>query len=148
FGVGGQVLMPSRGRDSVCFDAPRPAYGSQPLSSAKEFYAGSAYGSAFEQMESIAKPLPLHGHGSVVYTPSKPPTNFRPTHLELRAPLPSAKLVKRLHEEADFLLLLSNFDDRNRGPLRTLFPMKMVDYTAAAVAILVVAPEDASIANY
>src|SRR5262249_11798624 len=147
-GVSGQVLLPSRGRDSVWFDAPRRGYASRTCSSAKIFYAGSLYGSAFEQLESIAEALALRSHHLVVYTPSTPPTSFRPTHLELRAALPSSELVKRVHEEADILLLLSNFDQGHRETLHTLFPSKMVDYTAAAVAILVVAPEDSCIAAY
>lgn len=145
FGASGDVLLPSRSRDSFYFSAPR-AGATEPLRNAKVFYAGSIYGAAFETMERIGAALAARGHRFIVYTPSGPPAGFAPQHMELRPPLPSAELVERLHDEADILLLLSDFSERES--LRTLFPSKMVDYTAAAVPILAVAPEDACIARH
>ena len=68
--------------------------------------------------------------------------------LEIRAPLSSSELVRQLHEEADLLLLLTSFEPDLMEVIRTQFPSKMVDYTAAAVPILVVAPEQSGIADY
>ena len=145
FGVKGDVLLPVRGPGSVFFRAPR-LVPPQSVSAGKVFYAGSLYGDGFAAMEKIGEALAARGHRLVVYTPSQPSADFRPRHIELRPPLPSAELVQKLHDEADLLLLLSDFSQRES--LRTLFPSKMVDYTAAAVPILVVAPEDACIARY
>lgn len=147
FGVSGQVLLPFRGCNSTWFDAPRFEYASRCATKVKVFYAGSLYGSAFQQLERIAEAISSNGHHLVAYTLSDPPADFHPKYLDLRSPISSSEeLVIRLHEDADILLLLSNFDDRDA--LRTLFPSKMTDYTAAAVAILVIAPEDSAIAEY
>lgn len=51
-------------------------------------------------------------------------------------------LVERLHREADVLLVPSSFSDANRLNQRLLFPSKLVDYTAAGVALLVWGPAD------
>jgi len=147
FGVAGEVLLPSRGRDSVFFRQPRDPDGGV-LAEAKVFYAGSVYGDTFKVMEDMARALRARGHRLIVYSPNRPPADLKLQHLEVRPPVPSADLVKALHEEADVMLLLTNFDQRNREAVQTLFPSKLVDYTGAAVAILVVAPEDACITAY
>lgn len=147
FGVPGQVLMPCRGRDSVVFPAPRES-GFAADGGLRVIYAGSVYGRVFGQLEEIAAALQAKGHRLILYTPSEPPSDFKPVHLEIRRPLASSELVRRLHEEADLLLLLGNFDPSMREISRTQFPSKLVDYTAAAVPILVVAPEDSCVASY
>lgn len=146
FGVKGQVLLPSRGRDSVFFRDPPPRVAA-PLEKAKIFYAGSVYGQGFEVLDEIAVALLAKGHRLIVYSPSATAT-LRPRALELRAPLSSADLVRKLHEEADLLLLLTSFAPQNREVVSTLFPSKMVDYTAAAVPVLGVAPEYACVVDY
>lgn len=147
FGADGEVLLPSRGRDSVWFGEPR-ADVAQKKAGLTVVYAGSLYGRGFEVLEQVGAELARHGHRLVIYTPSKPSPSLAVSHLELRAPLPSQELVRRMHEEADILLLWTDFSPDNRGVVRTLFPSKMVDYTAAAVPILVVAPEDACIVQF
>ncbi len=146
FGVPGEVLLPSRGRDSIFFGEPPPRVVA-PLENAKIFYAGSIYGQGFEALDEIAVALRAKGHRLIVYSPSTPAT-LRPRALELRAPLPSADLVRTLHKEADILLLLTSFAPENREVVSTLFPSKMVDYTGAAVPVLVAAPEYACIVDY
>jgi glycosyltransferase involved in cell wall biosynthesis len=96
----------------------------------------------------LAGALAAGGHRLILYTPSNLPPGFKPGHLEIRAPLSSPELVRRLHEEADLLLLLTSFEPGLMEVIRTQFPSKMVDYTAAAVPILVVAPEQSGIADY
>jgi glycosyltransferase involved in cell wall biosynthesis len=146
FGVKGDVLLPVRGRDSIFFRTPRPP-SDKPLQSAKVFCFGSIYGNSFARLNEIGAALAARGHRLIVYTLSQPAPGFRAQNIELRPPQPSiTELVKSVHNEADVLLLLTDFSQRES--LRTLFPSKMVDYTAAAVPILVVAPEDASIAQY
>lgn len=147
FGCDGQVLLPSRGRESVSFEAPRSG-GFAQGGKLKVFYAGSVYGKAFEELKLMAGALAAVGHRLILYTPSKLPQGFDPGNLEIRAPLSSSDLVRRLHEEADLLLLLTSFEPGLMEVIRTLFPSKMVDYTAAAVPILVVAPEQSGIADY
>lgn len=146
FGVKGEVLLPSRGRDSVFFREPPPRVA-VPLEKAKIFYAGSIYGKGFEVLDEIAVALRIKGHRLVVYSPSTP-TTLRPQALEIREPLPSGELVRKLHEEADLLLLLTSFAPENRNGVATLFPSKIVDYTAAAVPVLVAAPEYACVVDY
>lgn len=147
FGCEGQVLLPSRGRASVSFDAPRSG-GFAQSGQLKVFYAGSVYGKAFEELKLLAGALMAVGHRLILYTPSNLPPGFEPGHLEIRTPLSSSELVRQLHEEADLLLLLTSFEPDLMEVIRTQFPSKMVDYTAAAVPILVVAPEQSGIADY
>jgi hypothetical protein len=147
FGVEGDVLLPSRGRDSLSFGAPRPDVA-QKKAGLNVVYAGSLYGRGFEVLEQVAAELARNGHRLVVYTPSQPQPGVKLVHMDLRAPIPSRELVERMHAEADLLLLWTDFSLADRDVVRTLFPSKMVDYTAAAVPILVVAPGEACIASY
>jgi hypothetical protein len=147
FGCDGQVLLPSRGRESVSFAAPRSG-GFAHVGKLKIFYAGSVYGKVFEELKLLAEALASSGHRLIVYTPSGLPQGFDPGHLVFRPPVSSSDLVRQLHEEADLLLLLTSFEPGLMEVLRTQFPSKLVDYTAAAVPILVVAPEQSSVAAY
>lgn len=147
FGAEGEVLLPSRGRDSLWFGEPR-ADVAHKKTGLNVVYAGSLYGRGFEVLEQVGAELARHGHRLVVYTPSQPPPSLALSHLDLRAPLPSQELVQRMHDEADILLLWTDFSPANREVVRTLFPSKMVDYTAAAVPIVVVAPQDACIVQF
>ncbi len=147
FGVDGQVLMPSRGCDSVCFSEPRSDIARK-VNCLNVVYAGSISGHGFEVMESIAAEFARRGHQLVLYTPSQPPPSLNFSHLVLRPPIASAELIDQLHREADLLLLWTDSSESIREVVRTLFPSKMVDYTAAAVPIVVVAPQDACIVRY
>jgi len=146
FGVDGDVLLPLRGSDSVFYGEPGPR--TRPSTGAQVFYAGSLSGEGFRALDEIAGALAAKGHRLIVYSPSAPSGGFKTRHLELRPPIPSAELVAKLHEEADVLLLFTDFSAASREGMQTLFPSKLVDYTAAAVPILVLAPPDASIVDY
>lgn len=147
FGVDGEVLLPSRGRDSLCFEAPRPSIDDK-TSGLTVTYAGSLNGRGFERLEAFANEIVRHGHQLVVYTPSKPPSGIKLSSMQLRAPVSSRALVRQMHDESDLLLLWTDFAPENEEVIRTLFPSKMVDYTAACVPILVVAPKYACINDY
>lgn len=147
FGVPGEVLLPSRGRGSVFYTEPR-AEGFGKSGKLKVFYAGSIYGRVFNEIRQLGDALAKDGHRLILYTPSKNPPGLNTGHLEIRAPLPSSELIRRLHEEADLLLLLTSFEPELLEIMRTQFPSKLVDYTAAAVPILFVAPKESCIAAY
>lgn len=147
FGVGGDVLLPSRDAEAVVFDKPR-AIASGAAKPAKIFYAGSITRQGFREVDAIAGALQNHGHRLILYSGTKPPEGFVPQHIERRDPVPAAELVQRLHEEAELLLLYTDFSSSMREVVKTLFPSKLVDYTAAAVPIMVVAPDYACIVDY
>jgi hypothetical protein len=147
FGAEGEVLLPSRGRESISFAHPRAGL-TEKSTGLNIVYAGSLSRRGFEVLESFAAELARGGHKLTVYTPSEAPPSVKVSALHVHRPLKSAELVRRLHEEADLLLLWTDFDPDIREVVRTLFPSKMTDYTAAAVPILVVAPEDACIVRY
>ena len=147
FGVPGEVLLPSRDPQAVVFSKPREQ-ASTPIQSAKIFYAGSITRQGFREVDAIAGVLKENGHQLILYSGTKPPEGFTPQHIERRDPVPAAQLVERLHEEADLLLLYTDFSSSMREIVKTLFPSKMVDYTAAAVPIVVVAPGYACIVDY
>ncbi|MFM6173234.1 MAG: glycosyltransferase [Sphaerospermopsis kisseleviana] len=147
FGVAGDVLLPSRDAQAVVFDKPR-AIASGVAKPAKIFYAGSITRQGFREVDAIAGALRKKGHRLILYSGTKPSDGFTPQHMERREPVPAAELVQRLHEEADLLLLYTDFSSAMRGIVKTLFPSKLVDYTAAAVPIMVVAPDYACIVDY
>ena len=147
FGVGGDVLLPSREAGAVVFSKPREEVGT-PVHSAKIFYAGSITRQGFREVDAIAGVLKKRGHRLILYSGTKPPVGFTPQHIERRDPVPAAELVHRLHEEADLLLLYTDFSAPMRDVVKTLFPSKLVDYTAAAVPIVVAAPDYACIVDY
>jgi hypothetical protein len=147
FGIDGEVLLPSRGRESIWFGTPRHGVENK-TTGLIVAYAGSVYGGNFLALDAVAGALAERGHKLVIYTPSVPPKDFQARFLEIRAPLPSNDLIKELREEADILLLWTDFSPANREVVRTLFPSKMVDYTAAAVPIVAIAPQDACIVDF
>lgn len=149
FGVPGGVLLPSRSAKGVVFSKPRASL-QDPIRSGKIFYAGAVSSQSFREMDAIAGILKGKGHQLIIYSGIKPPPGFTPQYLERRPPVSAAELVEieRLHEEADMLLLYSDFSSSAREVVKTLFPSKLVDYTAAAVPIVVVAPEDTCITDY
>lgn len=147
FGVPGDVLLPSRGKDSIYYTEPR-ASGFGKSGKLKIFYAGSVYGRVLDELKKLADVLTQDGHRLIVYTPSPIPATYKNDPLEIRAPLSSSELTKKLHEEADLLLLLTSFEPELLPVLRTQFPSKLVDYTAAAVPILFVAPKESCVAAY
>jgi glycosyltransferase involved in cell wall biosynthesis len=147
FGAEGEVLLPSRGPSSPFHTEPRhrEASSSRGL---KIFHAGSISGRSFPQVDAIAGALSTRGHRLILYTASKPSRGFQPRHLEFREFVPSEELVRILHDEADIILLYTDFSPESRKIVETLFPSKLVDYTAAGTPILAVAPEYACIADY
>lgn len=146
YGVEGHVLWPSRGRHSRAYPSPR-SRSNHSSRSGSVFYAGSISEQGFTELDAVARELRVKGHRLIAYTASRP-NFFTPQFLEMRAPVSSDKLIQILHNEADLLLLWTTFEAGCRPAARSLFPSKMVDYTAAAVPVLVVAPPDASITSF
>lgn len=146
FGVDGTVMLPLRSRQSLFFKEPKKKEVESEQSK-KIIYAGSIYGKGFEELDKLAQALSRHDVKLIAYTPS----NFNASqveYLEVRNALPSDELIQVLHKEADALLLWTAFAEEARENVRTLFPSKMVDYTATGVPIVVVAPEDSCISRY
>jgi len=146
FGVDGTVMLPLRSRQSLFFKEPKKKEVESEQSK-KIIYAGSIYGKGFEELDKLAQALSRHDIKLIAYTPS----NFNASqveYLEVRNALPSDELIQVLHKEANALLLWTAFAEEARENVRTLFPSKMVDYTATGVPIVVVAPEDSCISRY
>jgi hypothetical protein len=57
-------------------------------------------------------------------------------------------LVDELRSTADFLIAPLSFLEEDRLSVQTSFPSKMTEYTAAAMPILVLAPEYSSVAGW
>jgi glycosyltransferase involved in cell wall biosynthesis len=146
FGAEGTVLYPFRGRGDKVFPViQKPADNKKKTK--RVFYAGSIYGRGFHNLEKIAKALHPYNAELIAYTPSNPGA-LKTKYLKIRSAIPSCQLIQAMHKEADALLLWSAFEAEAREAVQSLFPSKMVDYTAAAVPIVVVAPHDACISDY
>ncbi|MBU6148930.1 MAG: glycosyltransferase [Verrucomicrobia bacterium] len=147
YGVSGTVLMPSRGKDTLFFNKPNP----KTLANTKNLlivYAGYLSRENFERLAAVGALLAPKNCRLLAFTTFKPPHYLEKSSVEWRRPLPSNELIRWLHKNANVLLLLTDFEKTNRETIQTLFPSKMVDYTASAVPILAVAPKDASISKY
>jgi hypothetical protein len=146
-GVSGDVLLPCRGPECVAYREPRN--GSPDVSRGlRIFHAGSLGSASFPRLDAIAGELRARGHRLTLCTNSRPQAGFVARHIDFENFPSSADLVRALHEKADFLLLYSDFTGAKRRNIETQFPSKAVDYTAAAVPILVVAPPYAAISEY
>lgn len=149
YGVGGEVLYPSRPKDCPSFDGVPHSYSKNggPLVGA---YAGRILIPGYARMVAdLAKCLEKRGGSLLLYGPHSS-DNLRRWGLDLPNVLPQGQvdpgeLISRLREEADFVFVPMAFDaDGMDYNMRVSFPSKLVDYTATGLPLLVWGPEDCS----
>jgi glycosyltransferase involved in cell wall biosynthesis len=152
YGQRGRVMYPTRDPTNPVFGqpAPRILVAKQALTFA---YAGSIYGEpSLRQILAFAQVARGRGHRLLVYSPQHMElTTLAGADrglLDVRPPLPSAELLRRLRDEADCLVVTSSFDPREGAAVSTLFPSKVADYSAAGLPLLAWAPLHASIARF
>ncbi len=151
-GAAGDVLMPTRSRAHQAFREPNATR----LSGGGRFtlgYAGSLWLGCYKELLAKAALEASHlGMGTLIFS------DCSEGDLEAIAPgirnlccaglVDSAVLPERLWEGADVLLVPSGFEEGYCLNQRLLFPSKLVDYTAAGVALLVWGPEDCAAARW
>jgi glycosyltransferase involved in cell wall biosynthesis len=143
--AGGEVLYPSRGKETPLFDEPPPAVPAarRPLTVA---FAGTINTPGY--MRAVAQAAEcidaLHGRFLIFGPVSRDGpggADLNRANVELRGLLSSADLVRTLRAEADLLLVPISFDGVDRSNMELNFPSKLVDYTATGLPLLIYGPE-------
>ena len=145
YGVEGEVLYPSRPKDSLAFDGVPQSYTKNggPLVGA---YAGRILIAGYARLVAdVAKRLELRGGRLLLYGPHSP-RDLKRWGLDRQNVFPQgltdpAQLISRLRNEADFVFVPMAFDAEGADyNMRVSFPSKLVDYTAAGLPLLVWGP--------
>ncbi len=149
YGVGGEVLYPSRPKDCASFEGAPQTYNKngKPLVGA---YAGRILIAGYARLiADVAKRLEERGGSLLLYGPFSP-QDLKRWGLDRQNVFPQGltdptELIARLRKEADFVLVPMAFD---AGPadynMRVGFPSKLVDYTSTGLPLLIWGPGDCS----
>jgi glycosyltransferase involved in cell wall biosynthesis len=149
YGVGGEVLYPSRPRGSSRFDGVPQSYTKNggPLVGA---YAGRIMVAGYARLiADVAKRLEERGGSLLLYGPYSP-QDLKRWGLDRQNVFPQGltdptELIARLRKEADFLLVPMSFDAGGANyNMRVSFPSKLVDYTSTGLPLLIWGPGDCS----
>ena len=148
FGAHGIVLNPTRGPDTPHFDSP-PRRLEEEGGLTRVVYAGSVWGDRLLRiLTELGDQLRHRGMRLIAYFSNNVERSARVSEsIEVRPAVPSAEVVETLREHADILLHCSSFEASSRDVVATLFPSKLVDYSATALPVFVFAPEYSSAAD-
>ena len=150
YGVRGEVLYPSRAKDSPTWSAPpdRLMRREGPFTCV---YAGSINSVGYVQSlqrlsHCIAR---LQGH-LIIYGPADASSlrqmGLEAPHITAGGMVPSSELIARCRDEADVLYVPMSFSPEDRPPMALNFPSKLTDYTAAGLPLVIVgAPESSAV---
>jgi glycosyltransferase involved in cell wall biosynthesis len=148
FGAAGTILYPARSDRSLAFDHPPDRLG-QPLSGLTVAFGGTINGSGhLAVLKNLALALQRVGGRLLIFGPWDDPHNHRAgldlPNVELRGLMTSPKMISALREEADALVVPMSFAAGDSQAMRTNFPSKLADYTAAGLPLLIIGPPDSS----
>jgi len=143
YGIKPKVLLPSRGEDLATIQKPQAHSIGRPVFA----YAGNIFHPwIVESLNSLADCLAtLGGHLDLYITDEAWASSLswglntqRSRHAGF---LPPRELVQRIALSSGGLFLPASFHAKDKLDVSTLFPSKLVDYTAAGVPILIWGPE-------
>ncbi len=148
FGADAQVLYPSRAADVPIFEAPPDHLAALPQG-LRVAFAGTINSSGHvELLRQLAAALETQGGKLLLYGPITPASahsnGLCGRNVELRGMLPSHELIATLRHEADVLFVPMSFAPGDRHAMKTNFPSKLTDYTAAGLPILIQGPAESS----
>ena len=148
YGAKGTVLYPSRDPNTPVFDATIGADGSskRPFTVA---YAGSLATRDYVRQLALISNLLYDVGGKLLLFGPFSESLLKAAGMNLSSVvsgglLPSAELVRRLHQAADVLFLPMSFAASDLEAMALNFPSKLTDYTAAARPLLIWGPETSS----
>ena len=148
FGVDATVLYPSRAADGLSFDSP-PERLQQPCSKLTVAFGGTinSLGHA-RALQDLAQALQQVGGRLLIFGPlttaNAESMGMVSPNIELRGLHTSTDMIKALREEADALVVTMSFAAGDSQAMRTNFPSKLADYTAAGLPLLIYGPPDSS----
>jgi hypothetical protein len=141
FGIEGQVLYPNRGEDSPM---PQVRVGAAPRNEPVIAFAGTMHTVGAIQLLRLMAQLLLTLNGRLdLYIPES--TDLAQLQLNLTNVgkagfCPPAELATRLAGSAHALFLPASFQPDEQTIVSTLFPSKLVDYTAIGLPIIIWGP--------
>lgn len=148
FGVEAEVLYPSRAVTVPVFDEPPPHLASLPQGLRVAFAGTINSGSHAGLLKDLAQCLESLGGRLLLYGPITPESarsaGILRGNVELRGLLPSHELIAALRSQADVLYVPMSFAPEDKLAMKTNFPSKLTDYTAAGLPILIQGPADSS----
>lgn len=150
FGVPASVIYPTSAPSAAASEiCPQVSRTTDRLTFA---YGGSVNTPAqVDQIVTFARIAGARGHRLLVYTPQHQAVRRaagETPSLEVRVPIHSAELSRRLRDEADCLLLPQTMDDAERSLVATAFPTKWADYSTMGLPMVVWAPPWSSSARF
>jgi hypothetical protein len=147
FGASGRVLHPSRARDAVIHDTP-PARLHLPCARLTVAYGGTINSAGhYKSLRDLAIALQQVGGQLLIFGLTREGARscgLAAPNIKTRGLVSSSEMIKAFREEADALAVSMSFDPKHSTALRTNFPSKLTDYTAAGLPLLIHGPADSS----
>lgn len=150
YGVGADVLYPSRAADARTYAAPsrRVQHGDSQFTVA---FAGSLNVGHVTTMERLGKALERLGGRLEIYGVDPSPevrSRLASPAISFHAFMGSGELAECLRERADALLVPMSFENLDSAAPELGFPSKLADYTALGIPLLIVGPEHCPAAQW
>jgi hypothetical protein len=143
YGAIGDVIYPSRGKDSLFFTEPAPSLQG-PCAPFTVAFGGSIkveYGSSLQR---IAAALQSSGGRLIVYGPSTTAAVQRylqGPNIELRGRVNSEELIRQCRNEAHAMFIPMSYREKDRRNMEISFPSKLADSTAIGLPLVIDGPE-------
>lgn len=141
----GSVLYPSWPIDRVAFDAP-PEASHLRAGGVRLGYAGTLHTVGYVGMlTTLAQVLEGTGGRLVLYAGSNPPrTLIERSNVDSRGFVTNSRLLTKLRETVDVLVLPMSFEPADRPNMELSFPSKLTEYTSTGLPILIWGPPSCS----
>jgi Glycosyltransferase Family 4 len=143
YGAKGDVLYPSRGSNTLEFEAPPPSLNG----SCKPFtvaFCGSIYLDYARALQRMAIALQDVGGRLLVFGP-KPFAGvdvfLQEPNIELQGTLSSLEVIRRCREQAHAIFVPMAYCERDRHNMEISFPSKLADCTATGLPLIIDGPD-------
>jgi Glycosyltransferase Family 4 len=143
YGAKGDVLYPSRGFNTLEFEAPPPGLSG----SCKPFtvaFCGTIYLDYARALQRMAIALQEIGGRLLVFGP-KPTAAvdafLQESNLELQGTLSSLEMIRRCREQAHAIFVPMSYSERERRNMEISFPSKLADCTATGLPLIIDGPD-------
>jgi glycosyltransferase involved in cell wall biosynthesis len=142
YGVVGDVLYPSRGKDSLYFAEPAPSLQGRcaPFTIA---YGGSIKVEYARSLQRIATALQSSCGRLIVYGlyTTAAVDRLRGPNIEWRGRVSSEEFIRQCRNEAHAMYIPMSYDEKDRLNMEISFPSKLADSTAVGLPLVIDGPE-------
>jgi len=144
YGVGGQVMYPSRAKDATHFSMPPERLRETGRGIVVAFAGTLNTPDYFRLLRMVAQSLESHGGRLQIYGPltvdQAATGGLDRPNIEIRGLLRANELIEQLRSNVDVLLIPMSFASGDRSNMELGFPSKLTDYTAVGVPLLILGP--------